>query len=136
MYTLKEVAAHCTIHSCWMVVNDKVYDLTDFLMIHPAGYEIMLEHAGTDATNAFFEKGHSLSAQNMLEKYFVGELVKVSPSVNQKIKFSCFKFFFNKLKGRSHENIIIICMYLKQFIECLREIFLNLCSILVRYSNQ
>ena len=110
VFTLKEVAAHCTIHSCWMVVNDKVYDLTEFLMIHPAGYEIMLEHAGTDATNAFFEKGHSLSAQHMLEKYLVGELVKVSHSIfsTTKILF-CFKFTF--FKGRSHENIICMFMY-------------------------
>jgi cytochrome b involved in lipid metabolism len=71
------VASHCTQDSCWMVVDDKVYDLTDFLDFHPAGTEIMLEHAGTDASTAFFEKGHSIGAQLMLEKYYIGELTKV-----------------------------------------------------------
>ena len=61
-----------------MVINDRVYDVTDFLGFHPAGIEIMLEHAGTDASTAFFEKGHSLDAVAMLEKYFIGELVKVT----------------------------------------------------------
>ena len=58
-----------------MIVNDKVYDLTDFIDYHPAGHEIMLEYAGTDATNAFNEKPHTLDAADMLEKYLIGELV-------------------------------------------------------------
>lgn len=75
-YTLKDVASHCTEESCWMVINDRVYDVTDFLGFHPAGIEIMLEHAGTDASTAFLEKGHSLDAVAMLDKYLIGELVK------------------------------------------------------------
>lgn len=75
-YTLKEVASHCTIESCWMVVFDKVYDLTDFIEYHPGGYEICMEYAGTDATNAFNEKPHTIEAVDMLEKYLIGELVK------------------------------------------------------------
>jgi cytochrome b involved in lipid metabolism len=60
-----------------MVVLDKVYDLTDFIEYHPGGYEIMLEYGGTDATNAFIEKPHTIEATDMLEKYLIGELVKV-----------------------------------------------------------
>lgn len=59
-----------------MVILDKVYDLTDFLDEHPAGREIMLEYAGTDATNAFNEKPHTIEAAEMLEKYLIGELAK------------------------------------------------------------
>jgi len=80
-YTLKEVASHCTIESCWMVVFDKVYDLTDFIEYHPGGYEICMEYAGTDATNAFNEKPHTIDAVDMLEKYLIGELVKVSGEI-------------------------------------------------------
>ena len=61
-----------------MVVNDKVYDFTEFIEFHPGGYEIMLEHAGTDASNAFYDKGHSLDAVLMLDKYCIGELIKVN----------------------------------------------------------
>ena len=75
-YTLKEVAFHCSVDDCWMVILDKVYDLTDFLDDHPAGREIMLEFAGTDATNAFNEKPHTIDAAVLLEKYLIGELIK------------------------------------------------------------
>lgn len=75
-YTLKEVAAHCTIDSCWMIIFDRVYDLTEFIEYHPGGYEIMIEYAGADATNAFNEKPHTIEASVMLEKYLIGELVQ------------------------------------------------------------
>ena len=75
-FTLKEVAAHCTIESCWMVIRDKVYDFTEFIEYHPGGYELMLEYAGTDASNAFDEKPHTIEANDMLEKYLIGILVK------------------------------------------------------------
>lgn len=74
-YTLKEVAMHCTSESCWMIVFDKVYDLTEFNDFHPGGLEIMLEYAGTDATNAFNEKPHTIDAALLLERYLIGELV-------------------------------------------------------------
>ncbi|UJR22099.1 hypothetical protein I4U23_025165 [Adineta vaga] len=74
-FTLKDVSAHCTETDCWMVIRDRVYDLTDFMQEHPAGSDIMLEYAGTDATMAFADKPHSLDAWLILEKYLVGELV-------------------------------------------------------------
>jgi len=74
-YTLKEVAVHCRVDSCWMIVSNKVYDLTDFIEYHPGGYEIMLEYGGSDATNAFIEKPHTIEATDMFEKYLIGELI-------------------------------------------------------------
>lgn len=70
------MAHHCTLNDCWMVIMDKVYDLTDFIDYHPAGQELMLEYAGTDATSAFNEKPHTIDAVYMLDKYLIGELVK------------------------------------------------------------
>jgi cytochrome b involved in lipid metabolism len=75
-----------------MVVLDKVYDLTDFIEYHPGGYEIMLEYGGTDATNAFIEKPHTIEATDMLEKYLIGELVKVI--FNLRSKYSCLFFIY------------------------------------------
>ena len=88
---MKEVAVHCTVESCWMVVLDKVYDLTEFIEHHPGGYEIMLEYAGSDATNVFLEKPHTIEAHQMLEKYLLGELVKFFQVINfYKKKFIFF----------------------------------------------
>ena len=38
----QEVAKHCNIDDCWIVVNGKVYDLTKFAPNHPGGPESML----------------------------------------------------------------------------------------------
>ena len=38
----QEVAKHCNIGDCWIVVNGKVYDLTKFAPNHPGGPESML----------------------------------------------------------------------------------------------
>ncbi|KAJ7169121.1 glyoxylate dehydrogenase [Mycena crocata] len=44
---------HATRESCWIIVHDKVYDITDFLDEHPGGSKIILRYAGKDATAAY-----------------------------------------------------------------------------------
>jgi len=75
-YTLDDVSEHCWNDDCWIVLFDRVYDVTNFLRIHPAGVDIMLESAGRDATTAFRGVGHSQEAVNMLKQYEVGRLVE------------------------------------------------------------
>ncbi|KAL4783698.1 oxidoreductase [Aspergillus varians] len=53
MLTRSEVRQHSTRQSCWVIINGTVYDLTEFLDLHPGGDDILLQHAGRDATNAF-----------------------------------------------------------------------------------
>ena len=79
-----------------MVIFDKVYDLTDFIEYHPGGYEIMLEYGGSDATNAFNEKPHTIEAAEMLDKYLIGELVKVDIEFKHLTAWLFYAhFFFN-----------------------------------------
>jgi len=75
-YSRSEVSYHCDSDSCWIVVNNKVYDVTRFLREHPGGEDIILEHAGHDATAAFMEKGHSRHAHALLHDYFIGEIMQ------------------------------------------------------------
>ncbi|XP_033625464.1 cytochrome b5-like [Asterias rubens] len=75
-YTLSEVAEHWESKSCWIVLFDFVFDVTKFLHEHPGGWEILMEHAGIDATLAFKGKGHSEMAHKMLLKYCIGQLVR------------------------------------------------------------
>lgn len=79
-FTLKEVKEHNSGKSCWMVVHNKVYDVTDFLSEHPGGEEILLETAGTDATEAFEDVGHSADARTLLADYLVGDLAEADRS--------------------------------------------------------
>ncbi|XP_017562723.1 cytochrome b5 [Pygocentrus nattereri] len=73
-YTLEEVQAHNMSKDTWLIIHDKVYDITTFLEEHPGGEEVLLEQAGTDATESFEDVGHSTDAREMLQQYYIGEL--------------------------------------------------------------
>ncbi|CAA7266569.1 unnamed protein product [Cyclocybe aegerita] len=51
--TLAQVAQHKSADSCWVIIQNKVYDVTDFLPDHPGGAEIILKYAGRDATSVY-----------------------------------------------------------------------------------
>merc|ERR1712137_1478915 len=53
VYTKEEVAKHTTKGDCWVILNDKVLDVTNFLSQHPGGELAILTFAGKDATEAF-----------------------------------------------------------------------------------
>ncbi|RSL71732.1 hypothetical protein CEP53_001347 [Fusarium sp. AF-6] len=48
-----EVAKHNNAKSCWLIIHNQVYDLTEFLPQHPGGRRVLLMHAGRDATQRF-----------------------------------------------------------------------------------
>ncbi|KAK5873975.1 hypothetical protein PBY51_018966 [Eleginops maclovinus] len=73
-YTLEEIRLHNTSNDTWLIIHDKVYDITSFLEEHPGGEEVLIEQAGADATESFEDVGHSTDAREMLEQYFLGEL--------------------------------------------------------------
>ncbi|CAL5408009.1 unnamed protein product [Camellia sinensis] len=52
----------------------EVYDVTPFMDDHPGGDEVLLSATGKDATNDFEDVGHSDSAREMMEKYYIGEI--------------------------------------------------------------
>lgn len=74
-YTMSEVQQHCSLDDCWMVIFDKVYDISEFVNEHPGGDFILLEYAGRDATHPFLSSRHGSSAYKMLDKYWIGILV-------------------------------------------------------------
>ncbi|KII93260.1 hypothetical protein PLICRDRAFT_151828 [Plicaturopsis crispa FD-325 SS-3] len=53
MWSLEQVAQHNNAQSCWVIIQDKVYDVTEFLPGHPGGSKIILKYAGQDATSAY-----------------------------------------------------------------------------------
>eukprot|EP00746_Dinoflagellata_sp_MGD_P136017 gnl/MRDRNA2_/MRDRNA2_70008_c0_seq1.p1 gnl/MRDRNA2_/MRDRNA2_70008_c0~~gnl/MRDRNA2_/MRDRNA2_70008_c0_seq1.p1 ORF type:complete len:566 (+),score=52.77 gnl/MRDRNA2_/MRDRNA2_70008_c0_seq1:62-1759(+) len=50
---LSEVRRHNTSSDCWVVINDMVYDLTNFLSCHPGGPSTILSWAGRDASRTW-----------------------------------------------------------------------------------
>ena len=61
-------------NSFWIVIHDKVYDVTNWLDDHPGGEEILVEHAGKDATEPWEDIGHSATARQKMKDYLIGEL--------------------------------------------------------------
>lgn len=70
----EELSKHNTEEDTWMAIHGKVYDVTSFTD-HPGGHEILEDNSGKDASKAFDDIDHSLSAKEDLNKYFVGNYI-------------------------------------------------------------
>ncbi|KAF2196087.1 hypothetical protein GQ43DRAFT_485222 [Delitschia confertaspora ATCC 74209] len=60
-----EVAKHNSRESCWVIVQGRAYDVTEFLPEHPGGPKIILKYAGKDATEEF----EPIHPPDTLDKY-------------------------------------------------------------------
>nr|XP_040564018.1 cytochrome b5-like [Lepeophtheirus salmonis]ADD38035.1 Cytochrome b5 [Lepeophtheirus salmonis] len=85
--SLKEVSQHTSPGDYWIVLFNKIYDVSEFIKEHPGGFDIILEYVGRDASLAFLGSGHSHDAFLLLENYCIGIIPKHEriPSLNQKI---------------------------------------------------
>ncbi len=83
---LEEISKHNSIQDCWMIINNKVYDVTSYFNSHPGGTNELLKGCGKDATTLYDTKGsqgqsHSSNANSLLNPYYIGDF-------NQKITAS------------------------------------------------
>ncbi|CAM6088792.1 unnamed protein product [Calypogeia fissa] len=88
LWSYDEISRHKSEDDAWIVVDGKVYDVTQFLESHPGGPELILEHLQTDGAKdagplmkgKISEDGHSHSkaAFRMLKQFLVGS-VEASP---------------------------------------------------------
>ncbi len=74
LYRKEEVLEHKTVDDCWIIIKNKVYNITNYLSLHPGGKKILLQFAGKDCTEYFNNINHSKRANKELEKYYIGEL--------------------------------------------------------------
>ncbi|KAJ9619484.1 hypothetical protein H2203_008262 [Taxawa tesnikishii (nom. ined.)] len=74
VYSLEEVSKHKDGKDLWIVIWNHVYNVTDYQEDHPGGKEFLLENAGTDATTAYEDIGHSTDAREILENFRIGRL--------------------------------------------------------------
>ncbi|MEM2917906.1 MAG: cytochrome b5-like heme/steroid binding domain-containing protein [Candidatus Altiarchaeota archaeon] len=84
-YTLQDVSKHNTKEDCWMVIDERVYDVTNFIALGKHGPAI-LEGCGKDATKLFNSRTrddgtkigsgtpHSETARNLTRNYYIGNL--------------------------------------------------------------
>lgn len=61
--------------SCWLAIDNEVYDLTDFHHIHPGGQMILRGYYGLDATKGFLKVHNGrLDIDSMKDMYRIGKL--------------------------------------------------------------
>eukprot|EP00249_Psilotum_nudum_P010868 c22817_g1_i1 orf=305-679(+) len=73
-YTLEEVSKHNTRTDCWIIIKDKVYDVTSYVEEHPGG-DAILNHAGDDSTKGFYGPQHASRVFDMVDEFYIGGLV-------------------------------------------------------------
>ena len=66
-YTLDEVAKHNKKSDAWIVINNKVANITEWIPKHPGG-DIIMKGVGKDATSLFNSIGHDDYAKKIIEK--------------------------------------------------------------------
>merc|ERR1719455_1877 len=64
-FTKEDVATHNNKSSCWVILHDRVLDVTDFLKDHPGGELAIITFAGKDATAEF----DMIHPPDVIEKY-------------------------------------------------------------------
>ncbi|CAD7936884.1 unnamed protein product [Amoebophrya sp. A120] len=65
VFTADEVAKHNTFGDLWLIVDNKVYDVSKFANVHPGGKHILLDVPNNDATEYFY----AFHATDVLDKY-------------------------------------------------------------------
>lgn len=74
VYSIEEISNHNTRDDLWIAYNGGVYEASRYIDEHPGGEEVLLDVAGTDATEAFEDIGHSEEAREALLKLLIGKL--------------------------------------------------------------
>jgi hypothetical protein len=54
MYTLTDLADHNSETSCWLGIDDKVWDVTNYYPTHPLGPASVLNRCGQEITSEFY----------------------------------------------------------------------------------
>jgi cytochrome b involved in lipid metabolism len=74
-YTMDEVQQHDQKHDCWIVIREKVYDITEFLGEHPGGSSILVTVSGQDATEYFEELHREDILDEVAKDYEIGYVI-------------------------------------------------------------
>ncbi|XP_026220659.1 fatty acid desaturase 2 [Anabas testudineus] len=94
VYTWEDVQSHCTKTDQWVVINRKVYNVTQWAKRHPGGFRVLYHYAGEDATEPFSAFHPD---QKFVQKYMkalqIGELAATEPSQDRNKNAAVMKDF-------------------------------------------
>ena len=92
-FSIEEISKHNSREDFWTIIDNKVYDLTKWYSIHPGG-DLIIQGAGRDCSGLFFSS-HPIKVENLLPKYFIGNLKKEENS-----NYNFHSEFYLNLKKR------------------------------------
>ncbi len=74
--TKDQVSNHNTVEDCWVVVENKVYNLPLYwIEMHPGGAEVYPSKCGKDITEDFKNAHSTEKPTTVLEYFYIGELI-------------------------------------------------------------
>ncbi|KAL4604499.1 cytochrome B5-like protein [Castanea sativa] len=73
IYSKADVLVHNKKTDCWIIIKDKVYDVTSYVEEHPGG-DAILAHAGDDSTEGFYGPQHATRVFDMIDDFYIGDL--------------------------------------------------------------
>merc|ERR1712166_1621955 len=71
--TAEEYLKHATVTDLWLLIGDKVFDVTKYQEEHPGSDSILHDVKGMDATQEFDDVGHSMDAISKRDTLIVGD---------------------------------------------------------------
>jgi hypothetical protein len=75
---LVTIGYHNSKSDCWLLIENQIYDVSQYLQLHPGGEAIVVPFCGKDATKAFQTKAgagaHSSTAYQELVAYLIGSV--------------------------------------------------------------
>lgn len=78
-YRVADIYGHNKEDDCWVIINNKVYDVTKFAEKHPGGRDLMLKCGGSDVTEMFHQY-HPKAVRTWMHTFCVGKVVDYHPS--------------------------------------------------------
>ncbi|KAJ3325513.1 hypothetical protein HDU76_013160 [Blyttiomyces sp. JEL0837] len=80
-YTYEEVARHNKADDIWIVIDSIVYNITDFMAVHPGGEAVLLEVAGKECTEEFYGLHRHAVIAKFGPRYAIGTVANQAPKV-------------------------------------------------------
>ncbi|KAK5575548.1 hypothetical protein RB653_006681 [Dictyostelium firmibasis] len=70
-FTLQEVSRHNTREDCWIIINEKVYNVSSYVSSHPGG-DMILQNAGGESTTLFKLAPMTSYAHIIMKDFHIG----------------------------------------------------------------
>jgi delta8-fatty-acid desaturase len=121
-FSRADVALHNRKEDCWVIVENKVYDVTDFVESHPGGEILILDVAGRDVTDPFLANHPSFVPEKYLPLMQVGV---VSDPVEPVESVKRYRALFRKFheEGWFHTNYFYFARKISVYLSLLAATF-------------